>query len=167
MAGSARPRRAGRQRRQLRFTPDMADGGDERLAGTLVGSDRQRLQAAQARIGQPVHAAVVLTLGGGGLTALTTSRRGREQLLLAVTDEHVYLLDYQPRTLAPRVGGVVAHLPRSGLVAQWRRRRLGVSAELSWPEEHVFLTGRAPPGPQTDLAIGLLIGSELERYAQP
>src|SRR3954471_8296833 len=113
----------------------MADGRKQRrarLAGTLVGSDQQRLQAAQARIGRPVHAAVVLTLGAGGPAALTTSRRRREQLLLAVTDEHVYLLDYQPRTFAPRVGGVVAHLPRSGLVAQWRRRRrrLGVSAEL-------------------------------------
>lgn len=86
--------------------------------------------------------------------------------LLAVTDEHVYLLEYRRRTLAPRVGGVVAHLPRRGLVAQWQRRALGaVSAELSWPEEHAFLTGRASPGPQTDQAIGLLMGSELERYA--
>ena len=76
----------------------------------------------------------------------------------------VYLLDCRRRTLGPRVGGVLNHLPRSGLVAQWQHRRLGVRAELSWPEEHVFLTANARPGPQTDLAIGLLMGSELERY---
>ena len=85
--------------------------------------------------------------------------------MLAVTEEHVYLLDYRSRTFAPRVGGVVAQLPRTGLVAQSQRRRLDVKAELSWPEEHVFISGRARPGAQTDLAIGLLIASELERYS--
>jgi hypothetical protein len=29
----------------------------------------------------------------------------------------------------------------------------------------VFLIGRASPGPQSDLVIGLLMGGELERYA--
>lgn len=137
-----------------------------RVAGALAGSDSWLRQVTQARIGRPVHAALVLELGAGAVARALVPGQHPEHLVLAVTDEHVYLLEYRRRTLAPRVGGVVAHLPRSGLVAQWQRRALGrVSAELSWPEQHVFLTGRASPGPQTDLVIGLLIGSELERYA--
>ena len=133
-----------------------------RLAGALAGSDDWLLHSSQARIGRPVHAATVLTVGAGALRGVLGGRS--EHLVLAVTDEHVYLLDYRSRTFAPRVGGVVGHLPRTGLVAQWQRRRLAVKAELSWPEEHVFVTGRARPGAQTDRAIGLLMGSELERY---
>jgi hypothetical protein len=133
-----------------------------RIAGALAGSDDWLLEASQARIGRPVHAATVLTVGAGVLRGLLGAQS--EQLVLAVCDEHVYLLDYRARTFAPRVGGVVTHLPRTGLVAQWQRRGLDVKAELSWPEEHVFVTGRARPGAQTDLAIGLLMGSELERY---
>jgi hypothetical protein len=133
-----------------------------RIAAALAGSDDWLLEVAQARIGRPVHAATVLAVGAGPLSGLRAGRA--EHVVLAVTDEHVYLLDYRRRTLGPRVGGVLSHLPRSGLVAQWQRRRLGVRAELSWPEEHVFLTANARPGPQTDLAIGLLMGSELERY---
>jgi hypothetical protein len=144
----------------------MPGARNERLArivGALAGSDEWLLQVAQARIGRPVHAALVLSVGAGAPRALATGCR--EHLVLAVSDEHVYLLDYRQRTFAPRVGGVVAHLPRSGLVAHWQRRRLGMTAELSWPEEHVFVAARARPGPQTDLAIGLLMSSELERYA--
>jgi hypothetical protein len=133
-----------------------------RIAGALAGSDDWLLQVTQARIGRPVHAATVLAVGAGALRGLIAGRP--EHLVLAVTDEHVYLLEYRRRTFAPRVGGVVTHLPRSGLVAQWQRRPLDVKAELSWPDEHVFLTGRARPGAQTDRAIGLLMGSELERY---
>jgi hypothetical protein len=134
-----------------------------RLAGALAGSDEWLVQTAQARIGRSVHAATVLNVGADALGGLVAGRA--EHLVLAVTDEDVYLLEYRRRTLGPRVGGVVNHLPRSGLVGQWKRRRLDIKAELSWPDEHVFITGRARPGPQTDRAIGLLIGSEIERYA--
>jgi hypothetical protein len=86
-----------------------------------------------------------------------------ERVLLAVTDEDVYLLDCRRTTLGPRVGGVIDHLPRIGLVSQWHHRRLDVKAELSWPEAHVYLTARARRGEQTDHAIGLLMTSEFDR----
>jgi hypothetical protein len=117
--------------------------------------------AAQARIGRRVHAAIVLELGARGPATLLGGRS--EPMLLAITDDDVYLLDCRRTTLGPRVGGVVDHLPRGGLVSHWQRRRLDVRAELSWPEAHVYLTATTRPGPQTDLAIGLLMSSELER----
>ena len=132
-----------------------------RVGGALLRSRVSLTEAAQARIGCRVHAAIVLELGPRGPAALLGTRS--EPVLMAITDGDVYLLDCRRTTLGPRVGGVVDHLPRTGLVSQWKRRRLDVRAELSWPHAHVYLTATTRPGPQTDLAIGLLMSSELER----
>ena len=131
-----------------------------RVASALQRSRMSLADAAQARIGRPVHAAIVLELGTRGPALL---RARGEPVVLAITDLDVYLLDCRRTTLGPRVGGVVDHLPRMGLVSQWHHRRLDVKAELSWPEAHVYLTARTRPGEQTDRAIGLLMSSELER----
>ena len=132
-----------------------------RVAGVLQRSRRSLAEAAQARIGRPVHAAIVLELGARGPAGLLGGRG--EPVVMAITDLDVYLLDCRRTTLGPRVGGVVDHLPRMGLVSSWQHRRLDVKAELSWPEAHVYLTARARPGEQTDRAIGLLMSSELDR----
>jgi hypothetical protein len=126
-----------------------------------MGAAMSLADTAQARIGRPVHAAIVLELGSRGPTALLGARS--ERVLLAVTDADVYLLDCWRSTLGPRVGGVIDHLPRTGLVSRWHHRRLDVKAELSWPEAHVYLTARARRGEQTDRAIGLLMSSEFDR----
>jgi hypothetical protein len=131
------------------------------VTGSLLGAPASLAEAAQARIGLPVHAAIVLELGARRPTSLMGTRS--ERVLLAVTDSDVYLLDCRRTTLGPRVGGVIDHLPRTGLVSQWQHRRLDVKAELSWPESHVYLIARARRGEQTDRAIGLLMTSELDR----
>jgi hypothetical protein len=133
------------------------------MARALLGAPTSLADAAQARIGRQVHAAMVLELGRRGPRALLGARA--EQVVLAITDLDIYLLDCRRTTLGPRVGGVIDHLPRTGLVSQWRRRRLDVKAELSWPEDHVYLSARTRPSQQTDHAIGLLMSSELERGA--
>jgi hypothetical protein len=132
-----------------------------RVAAALHRSRRSLAETAQARIGRPVHAAIVLELGARGPAALLGGRG--EPVVMAITDLDVYLLDCRRTTLGPRVGGVVDHLPRMGLVSQWHHRRLDIKAELSWPESHVYLIARARPGEQTDRAIGLLMSSELDR----
>lgn len=132
-----------------------------RVAIALMRSRGSLAEAAQARIGRRVHVAIVLELGKRGPPRLLGPRS--EPMLLAVTETDVYLLDCRRTTLGPRVGGVLDHLPRAGLVSHWRQRRLKVTAELSWPEAHVYLTGRTRPGPHTDRVIGLLMSSELER----
>ncbi len=134
-----------------------------RMPGVLQRSRVTLADAAQARIGRPVHAAIVLELGTRGPATLLRARS--EPLVLAITDLDVYLLDCRRTTLGPRVGGVVDHLPRMGLVSQWQHRRLDVKAQLSWPDAHVYLTARARPGQQTDRAIGLLMSSEFNRGA--
>jgi hypothetical protein len=132
-----------------------------RVASALQRQRVSLADAAASRIGRPVHAAIVLELGARRTASLLGARS--EPVVLAITDLDVYLLDCRRTTLGPRVGGVVDHLPRLGLVSQWHHRRLDVKAELSWPEAHVYLTARARPGEQTDRAIGLLMSSELER----
>lgn len=132
-----------------------------RVAAVLHRPRPSLAEAAQARIGRPVHAAIVLDLGARGPAALLGGRS--DPMVMAITDLDVYLLDCRRTTLGPRVGGVVDHLPRVGLVSQWHHRRLEVKAELSWPESHVYLTARTRPGEQTDRAIGLLMSSELHR----
>ena len=139
----------------------MRDRQRRPMALGLLRAPLSLADAAQARIGRPVHAAIVLELGARRPAALLGARS--EPMVLAITDLDVYLLDCRRTTFGPRVGGVVDHLPRMGLVSQWHHRRLQVKAELSWPEAHVYLTARARPGQQTDRAIGLLMSSQFER----
>lgn len=132
------------------------------LAAAMLRAPTSLADAAQARIGRQVHGAMVLELGRRGPAAALRGARA-EHIVLAITDVDIYLLDCRRTTLGPRVGGVIDHLPRTGLVSQWRRRRLDVKGELSWPEAHVYLSARTRPSQQADHAIGLLMSSELER----
>jgi hypothetical protein len=135
-----------------------------RRAAAIVGNDDTLRAAAQARLGERVHAAVILDVGAGALHALLP-RRGAERLLLAVTDDDVYLLECRRRTLAPRLGGVRHRVARASLIATWQRRRLAIRAELSCPAQQLHIVATARLGPSADRVIGLLMNSELERYA--
>jgi hypothetical protein len=126
------------------------------------GSHDWLLENARSRIGRDVHGATVLVIDSGLFGAAT---RPGQRLVIAITDDDVYLLVYRARTLAPSLGGVVRHLPRAGVVVQWRHCLLNVNVELAWPAQHVFLTGQACPGSQTDSVLGQLMSSELDRSA--
>ena len=80
--------------------------------------------------------------------------------VIAITDEHVYLLQQRTHPLGAALGGVIAHYPLAGAVATWRRRPLTIAAEISWPDEHAFLAGRMPLGAHTERVLGLLTASE-------
>jgi hypothetical protein len=134
-----------------------------RRAAAIVGNDDTLLEAAQARLGERVHAAVILDVGAGTLHALLPRRRA-EQLLLAVTDDDVYLLACRRRTLAPMLGAVRHRVARESLIATWQRQRLAITAELSCPDQQLHIVATTRPGPSADRVIGLLMNSELERY---
>ena len=133
-------------------------------AAEILGNDDSLLTAAHARLGERVHAAVILDVDAGILSALLPHRNA-EQLLLAVTDDDVYLLECQRRTLAPKVGGVRHRVARTNLIVGWQRRRVSITAELSCPEQQLHIVATARPGPSAERVIGLLMNSELERYA--
>lgn len=142
----------------MRFSLQPVHPRLARLAAAATGSEQWLLETARSRIGRDVLAATALDIDAG---PLGRARRG-EQLLIAVTDDDIYLLDYRSRTIGPTIGGVLQHLPRSGVLVQWRRRPMHLKLELSWPEQHTFITGAARPGAHTDRVLGELIGSELE-----
>jgi hypothetical protein len=118
------------------------------------------LENARSRIGRDVQSAAVIVVDDGPLGA--AAWRG-ERLVIAVTDDEVYLLDYRPRTFTPSLGCVVRQLPRSGVLVRWRRRLVDIKVEFSWPKQHVFLTGTACLDAQTDRVLGQLMSSELEQ----
>lgn len=118
-------------------------------------------ERAQPHRSGAVLAATVLAVDGGPLGA--AGRRG-ECLVIAITDDDVYLLDCRAHMLARGMGRVVRHLPRSGVVVQWRRLLLDIRIELWFAEQHVFLTGAARACPQTDHVLGLLMASELAQH---
>jgi hypothetical protein len=121
------------------------------------------LENARSRIGRDVQSAAVILVDDGPLGA--AAWRG-ERLVIAITDDEVYLLDYRARTFTPSFGSVVRQLPRSGVLVQWRRRVLDIRVELSWPKQHVFLTGTACLDSQTDRVLGQLMSSEFEQLQQ-
>ena len=135
-----------------------------RAAAAIVGSDDALRAAVGARVGERVDAAVILDVDAGALEVLLP-RRHTAQLLLAVGDEHVWLLDCRRRTLAERPGAVRHRVPRSELLVTSRRRRLDVHVELSWPAGELFIAAGAQRGPATDRVIGLLLADDLERHA--
>ena len=135
-----------------------------RAAAAIVGSDDALRAAVGARVGERVDAAVILDVDAGALEVLLP-RRHTAQLLLAVGDEHVWLLDCRRRTLAERPGAVRHRVPRSELLVTSRRRRLHVDVELSWPAGELFIAAGARRGPATDRVIGLLLADDLDRHA--
>lgn len=132
-------------------------------AAAIVGSDDALRAAIGARVGERVNAAIILDVDAGALELLLP-RRHTQQLLLAVGDEHVWLLDCRRRTLAERPAAVRHRVPRTELLVTSRRRRLDVHVELSWPAGGLITAG-ARRGPATDHVIGLLLADDLERHA--
>lgn len=115
---------------------------------------------AEDRIGKPVRAAVVFTV--------THQPPRAFKGVLAITDSDVYLLDYREALLGTQVEGVREHYPRAGLLTRWDRRRLRVTAQLSWPDSRYkgYIAGWTRPGREADKLFGLLTASEFEHVAR-
>lgn len=121
------------------------------------------VQLAERRLGRHVLAAVPLTATRGALgDLLATGPRTRH--LLALTDHHLFVLAMAPGLLAPRVGGVLEHFERSGVVVHAHRHALtgGQTLELSWPEHAAFIVGRIPNGDGADYLLAHLAADELQ-----
>jgi hypothetical protein len=88
---------------------------------TLPTSPALRI-AAERRLGELVDLAVVFDLQYLASPSGQLNLRRPIRVLLARTDNALYLLDYGYQLLGFRVGGVICDLPRHGLVAHCARR---------------------------------------------
>ena len=117
-------------------------------------------ELAERRVGAAVHAAVPMRLHERALGS-------NPQLLLALTDDTVYVLELRDRrpVAGLKVGGVTAAIPRDELVAHFERRRLSgrVRAELSWPQRQAFIAGDLPNDELAEELIGLIAADEIDR----
>ena len=129
---------------------------------TRLHQRQERLQLTarvQRRLHEQVLTAVLLTLTRGAFAdALTLGPR--QHVVLALTDERVWILDH---AWPGAVGGVIADFARAGTLLHARRSPLARrhTIELSWPDSHGFVAGTIPASDTADLLIGHLAADEL------
>lgn len=115
----------------------------------------------QRRVHEVIRAAVLVTLTRGAVAdALTLGPR--RQVVLALTDERVWILEHR---WPSAIGGVIADYERGETVLHTHRRPLARRhrIEISWPASHGFLVGTIPACEASDLLIGHLAADELRR----
>ena len=115
--------------------------------------------AAEQRLGKLVDVAVLFELRHLASPSGHLRLRRPLRVLLARTDDALYLLEYRYRVLACRVGGVICDLPRRGLVAQCKRQPwawpMTWRAEFSWPDAATFMAGALMASDEADRLVGL------------
>jgi hypothetical protein len=121
----------------------------------------------EQRLGQIVHAAATLDLRRFSCPAGSLKPRKAERMVVALTDEEVWLLELRYRVMGFMVGVPLCQLPRRVLVANWRRRRFrwpaAWQAEFCWPYQAVFIEGDLVDAEDAERIMGLLTADELDR----
>ena len=102
-----------------------------------IAAEIKLAHACEERLGEIVHVAATFDLHQLSSPAGHLKPRKPEQMVIALTDADLWLLEYRYRVIGFTVGAPLCHLPRHGLVANWRRRRFTWPAvwraEFSWP----------------------------------
>ena len=92
------------------------------------------------------------------------------RLVLAMTDEEVWLLEFEYWVVGFHVGAALCCFPRAGLVTQWRHRWWAWpavwNAELSWPWLGTYVVGSLIGGDDADRIMGLLTADELAGFSE-
>jgi hypothetical protein len=93
--------------------------------------------------------------------------RKPRRVVLALTDQDIWLLEFRHWGIGFTIGAVRGRLPRDGLVAHWRHRRwiwpAVWRAELSWPDSATYVEGEMITGDDADRIMGLLASDSLLR----
>ncbi len=88
------------------------------------------------------------------------------RVVLALTEDDLWLLEFRYWALGFDVGGVLCRFPRAGLVSQWRHRSWAWpavwKAEMSWPELATYVTGSLLGGDDANRIMGLLAADEFD-----
>ena len=133
-------------------------------AAAILGNDDALLTAARARLGERVHAAVILDVGAGILSALLPRRTLSSCCSPSPTTTSTCWSASGARSRRRSAGSATAYREPAS-IATWKRRRVAITAELSCPDQQLHIVATTRPGPSADRVIGLLMNSELERYA--
>jgi hypothetical protein len=130
-----------------------------------VATDDALVRACEQRLGRVVQGAATCDLRRLAVPGATMKPRKPKKIVIALTADYVWLLDIRDWAVWFSVGQVLAHLPRRGLAAQWRRRwwvwPTVWNAELSWPELSTYLEGALMNNGDTERLIGLMTMDEL------
>jgi hypothetical protein len=128
---------------------------------------QQLALACERRLGCQVELSLVFYLRRVASPGGRVKPRRRLRVVLALTAEAVYLLEFRYWLVGMSVGPVISCLPRDRLVACCRRRWWAWPspwrAELCWPEAALFLAGELADGEDAQKLIGLLTAGEFEQ----
>jgi hypothetical protein len=123
--------------------------------------------ACERRLGRIVHVASIFDLHRISCPAGSLKTRKPPRVVLALTDEDIWLIELHHWVVGFCVGAVMGRFPRRGLVAHWRHRRWAWPAvwksELSWPDSAIYVEGALIGGEDADRIMGLLAFDELHR----
>jgi hypothetical protein len=126
--------------------------------------------ACERRLGQAVRAASTFNLHRIASPAGNLKPRKPLRVVLAMTDEEVWLLEFEYWVVGFDVGAALCPFPRGGLVSQWRHRWWAWpavwKAELSWPELATYVVGSLIGGEDTDRIMGLLTADEFASFGE-
>lgn len=124
------------------------------------------LTACEHRLGRVVDVASTLNLRRVASPAGNFKPRKPLQVVAALTEDDLWLLEFRYRVVSFEVGAVLCRLPRRGLVSQWRHRSWAWPAvwkvELSWPELATCVQGTLIGGDDADRIQGLLAADEFD-----
>jgi hypothetical protein len=123
--------------------------------------------ACERRIGQRVRVASTLHVRRVESPAGRARPCKPERMVIALTDNDLWLLAYRYWVVGFSIGAVLCHWPRRAAVVHWRRRwwtwpsvwRL----ELSWPARGFYVEGDLMGGLDADLLIGLTTSDDFAR----
>jgi len=132
-----------------------------------VATEEALVHACEQRLGRVVEVAATFDLRCLDVPGGSLRPRKPKEVVIALTDDHFWLLDVRDRALWFSVARVLGYVARRGLVAHWHRRWWAWPtvwrAEFSWPESSTYIEGSLPNCKDTEKLIGLLTTDELAR----
>jgi hypothetical protein len=127
--------------------------------------------ACERQLGHVARAASTFNLHRVASPASDLKPRKALRVVLAMTDEDLWLLEFRYWVVGFDVGAVLSRFPRCGLVSQWHHQWWGWpavwKAELSWPTLATYVVGSLIGGDDADRIMGLLAADEFATLGEP
>jgi len=126
--------------------------------------------SCERRLGELVRAASTFNLHRIASPAGSLKPHKPLRVVLAMTDEEVWLLEFEYWVVGFDVGAALCRFPRGDLVSQWRHRWWAWptvwKTKLSWPGLRIYVVGSLIGGDDADQIIGLLTADEFASFGE-